>query len=73
MFIPEAGVWYIVVTCEQCKSTIFLFPDLTQGKSVLHANYIVTCPRCAHKGGYEAHHYLHSDGETARRQQSPTV
>ena len=60
MFEPEPGTWYIVVNCEQCKSTIFLFPDLTKGKSVLAANYIVTCPRCAHKGGYVARHYYHS-------------
>ena len=52
--------WYIVVTCEQCNSTIFLFQDLTEGKSVLDAHYIVTCAKCAHKGGYLARHYYHS-------------
>ena len=59
MFTPEPLTWYIVVTCEQCNSTIFLFQDLTKGKSVLDANYIVTCPRCTHKGGYHARHYFH--------------
>jgi len=54
MIKPQQGTWYIVVTCDKCKSTIVLFPDLTEGKSVLDANYIVTCPRCAHKGGYQA-------------------
>jgi hypothetical protein len=60
MFKPEAETWYIVVTCERCQSTIFLFHDLTKGKGGLEANYIVTCPRCAHKGGYHARHYYHS-------------
>lgn len=60
MFTPEPGMWYVVVTCEQCKSTVFLFPDLTKGKGVLDANYIVTCPECAHKAGYHARHYYHS-------------
>lgn len=57
----EPGTWYVVVTCEKCISTIFLFPDLNHGKRNLRANYIVTCPHCAHKGGYQAHHYLHSE------------
>ena len=60
MFTPEARTWYVVVTCKQCKSTIFLFSDLTNGKGALDANYIVTCPSCAHKGGYLARHYYHA-------------
>jgi hypothetical protein len=60
MFTPEAGTWYIVVACEQCESTIFLFVDLNNGKGILEANYIVTCPQCSHKGGYAARHYYHS-------------
>jgi hypothetical protein len=60
MFTPEVGTWYVVVTCEQCKLTIFLFPDLTNGQGVLHANYIVTCPQCNHKGAYDGRHYYHS-------------
>jgi hypothetical protein len=60
MFTPESETWYIVVICEGCKSTVFLFADLTQGKARLDANYIVTCPRCAHKGAYLARHYYHS-------------
>jgi len=66
---PQEGTWYIVVTCEQCSSTIYLFPDLTEGKSHLDANYIVTCPGCNHKGGYKARHYFHSaqtDGHSAQ-------
>lgn len=68
MISPQAGTWYIVVTCEKCGSTVFLFPDLTEGRGVLDANYIVTCPRCNHKGGYQARHYFHPaqiDGEVA--------
>jgi hypothetical protein len=60
MIETEKGLWYIVVTCEKCASTIFLFQDLTEGKGSLEANYIVTCPRCNHKGGYQARHYFHS-------------
>jgi DNA-directed RNA polymerase subunit RPC12/RpoP len=51
------GTWYIVVTCAKCDSTIFLFRDLTQGKSSLTARYIVRCPRCGHEAEYEARHY----------------
>ena len=73
MFTPEAETWYIVVTCKKCTSTIFLFRDLTEGKGVLDANYIVTYPRCAHKAGYAAHHYLHSDSEAVSHQHSLIV
>lgn len=59
MFKPETGTWYIVVTCSNCKRTIFLFPDLNNGKGKLDANYIVTCPQCSHKDGYQARHYFH--------------
>jgi predicted nucleic-acid-binding Zn-ribbon protein len=59
---PQAGTWYIVVTCAKCASTIFLFRDLTEGKGSLDARYIVTCPRCKHEGQYQARHYLHTDG-----------
>lgn len=61
MIKTEKGLWYIVVTCEKCSSTIFLFQDLTEGKSSLDANYIVTCPRCGHKDGYQGRHYFHSE------------
>jgi predicted nucleic-acid-binding Zn-ribbon protein len=59
MIKPQDGTWYIIVTCENCKATVFLFPDLTEGKGSLSANYIVTCPRCHHKGVYNARHYFH--------------
>ena len=71
MFTPERGTWYVIVTCDGCTRTIYLFPDLTEGKSALDANYIVTCPRCGHKGAYHARHYLHSEGDTARNQHWP--
>lgn len=60
MLQPEPGTWYVIVTCDQCTSTVFLFADLTRGRSKLDARYIVTCPHCAHKGGYLAQHYYHS-------------
>jgi hypothetical protein len=37
MLQPQDGTLYIVVTCEQCQSTIFLFPDLTEGKIFYHS------------------------------------
>jgi hypothetical protein len=57
---PEDGVWYIVVTCKHCKSILFLFRDLTEGKGSLSATYSVMCPLCRLKGEYEARHYQHS-------------
>ena len=59
MFPPQAGKWYIVTTCEKCRSTIFLFADLTAGRGSLKATYIITCPHCNHKGSYEGRHYQH--------------
>ncbi len=66
MFKTQDGSWYIVVTCEGCKSTIFLFADLTKGKGSLDATYIVTCPRCGHKGGYLAQHYHQPSSEVKK-------
>jgi len=57
---PEDGSWYVVVTCENCKSLLYLFRDLTEGKGSLSATYSVTCPSCLHKGEYEARHHKHS-------------
>ena len=52
------GQWFIVVTCEQCRTMIYLFPDLTNGKSSLNASYEVICPHCHHGGIYDGqHHY----------------
>jgi len=53
---PQIGSWYIVVTCEHCKSTLYLFRDLTEGKGSLGATYALTCPLCDRKGEYEARH-----------------
>src|SRR2546423_5243168 len=58
MIKPQDGMWYIVVTCGGCKSTIFLFPDLNKGKGVVDANYVVTCPRCGNKGAYNGRHHF---------------
>jgi len=63
---PQPGAWYIVVTCEKCDSTVFLFKDLTDGKGSINATYSVTCPRCRHKGDYEGRHYEHSLMSAAR-------
>jgi predicted nucleic-acid-binding Zn-ribbon protein len=61
---PLPGKWYIVVTCSQCNSTVFLFRDLTDGKSALNARYFITCPSCGRDGEYEGRHYLHpGEGE----------
>jgi hypothetical protein len=34
---PQVGSWYIVVTCERCHSTLYLFRDLTAGRN-LHSH-----------------------------------
>ena len=57
---PKVGSWYIVVTCEHCRSTLYLFRDLTEGKGSLSATYTVTCPGCQWKGEYEAQHLKYS-------------
>jgi hypothetical protein len=56
----QVGSWYIVVTCEQCNSVLYLFRDLTEGKGSLSATYSVTCPHCYHRGEYEARHHRHA-------------
>jgi hypothetical protein len=72
MFNPETETWYVIVTCEKCKSTVVLFRDLTEGKSALNANYIVTCGGCGHKAAYLAEHYYHS-AEQANKNALATV
>jgi len=61
MMEPQSGNWYIVVTCNNCDSVIFLFRDLTGGNGSLNATYRVTCPQCHVQGEYEGRHYQHSD------------
>ena len=60
---PQIGTWYIVTTCEQCHSKIFLFRDLTNGAGSLNAIYCVSCPQCRHLGEYEGQHYQHRDAD----------
>lgn len=60
MIEPQDRTWYIVVTCGNCDSMIFLFRDLTDSKGSLNATYRVSCPQCNHKGEYEGRHYQHS-------------
>ncbi len=62
------GSWYLLFTCESCKSKQVLFPDLSKGKSQLVATYNVACPNCLHAGSYDSekieryHHPLDGDG-----------
>src|ERR1043166_395868 len=58
---PRRGTWYIVVTCENCKLTVFLFRDLKDGKRALEGKYVVTCPRCGYRSEYEGRHYCHEE------------
>src|SRR6266542_3880948 len=62
---PQDGKWYVVVTCEECKSTIFLFRDLNNGSGSLKALYGVICPHCRHKVRYDAHDYQHPTGRSS--------
>jgi hypothetical protein len=38
---PQLGAWYIVVTCQEFESTVFLFEDLTGGKGAINGTYSV--------------------------------
>lgn len=58
---PQDGTWYIVITCSHCRSTVYLFRDLTEGKGALDACYVVKCPYCQQDGEYEARHYYHQN------------
>ena len=42
-------------------ATVFLFQDLTEGKSSFNATYCVTCPYCQHHGEYEGKRYLQTE------------
>ena len=73
-FEPSVGTWYIVVTCGNCGSTLYLFRDLNNGKGSLTGTYFVTCPRCDHLGEYEGRHYQflpNSGGVTSIRHDGP--
>jgi predicted nucleic-acid-binding Zn-ribbon protein len=48
-----AGEWYVVITCERCKSRQPIFHDLTDGKANINAIYTWRCSECGHKGIYE--------------------
>jgi len=52
IFTP--GAWYLLFTCETCKSKQVLFPDLSKGKSQITATYRVACPNCRHAGSYDS-------------------
>ena len=60
MLQPAPGKWYISVVCEHCKRRIFLYPDLTAGKSDLsHSRISTTCPRCLSVTSSAVEHYHH--------------
>ena len=48
------GEWYIVITCEKCRTKHILFPDLNRGQAKLTATYGWTCPTCQHRGDYDS-------------------
>jgi RNase P subunit RPR2 len=63
----EPGEWYLVVTCDSCKSMLKLFRDLSNGTSKLSGNYILTCPECQHEGAYNidrVERYQHLEAAT---------
>ena len=62
----EPGEWYVVVTCEKCKSREALFRDVSKGKSTLDATYSFRCSKCQHKAKYgpeSLERYRHPDSE----------
>ena len=48
------GEWYLLYTCEKCKSKQSLFPDLSRGQARIRATYLVTCPDCKHEAAYDS-------------------
>ena len=59
------GQWYVMVTCDRCKSRTALFPDDTQGKGEFRLNYFFSCPNCNHQRNHLAERYWHPVGELA--------
>jgi hypothetical protein len=49
-----AGEWYLLFTCVNCQKRQVLFPDLSRGKSEVHATYTVDCPECGERGSYDS-------------------
>jgi hypothetical protein len=71
LFTLMPGAWYLVVTCNQCRSKFNFLHDLSEGKSDLTAgSYFLTCPRCRHQGDYHGkqveryHHPKEVDAQT---------
>jgi len=68
-FPYEAGEWYVVITCRDCKSRQPIIHDLTRGQANINAIYTWTCPRCRHKDVYEGEDvelYQHPENALAR-------
>jgi hypothetical protein len=58
------GEWYVLFSCENCKTRQVLFPDLTAGKADLSlCSYGLDCRYCAHHAYY--------DNRTIERYQHP--
>lgn len=52
------GHWYLVITCDSCRTKLALFRDLSEGNGTLRGTYMLTCPKCGHDGEFQArHHY----------------
>lgn len=59
MLQPTPGKWYLSLVCESCKRRIFLFRDLSEGKSDLEKSRVsVTCPECHQVASSPVEHYL---------------
>lgn len=54
MYPLSPGHWYLMYTCKGCQKRQILFPDLSDGKSQIHATYIVGCLHCGQEGSYDS-------------------
>ena len=48
------GEWYLIITCEKCKTKHPLFRDLSKGESKIKATYKWTCPTCGYESAYDS-------------------
>ena len=56
------GDWYLLFTCQLCKTRQVLFPDLSRGSAKIQFAYSVRCAECGHTASYEKEDletYLH--------------
>jgi uncharacterized Zn finger protein (UPF0148 family) len=50
----RAGEWYLIISCEKCKTRHPLFRDLSKGESKIKATYKWSCPTCGHESAYDS-------------------